>query len=144
MLKISKKVSYIIVAILTFIYLLLAIFASMEYIDVVMVSLYMCIFPMFIYILYLFVPIKRKYAYLHGFISSLIISIVSTLPYYIKAVSAQHANSIKYGVPIYADSTFIYMLVTIILLILIEALFGGIIHLVDYCVRKLVSKIKKK
>ena len=144
MLKISKKVSYIMSGILIFMSLLVGILVQMKYIDAGVLGL--CIFGVssLIYILYLFVPIKRKSAYLYGFITSVIINTVAVLPFYVNATNSQYKMSIEYGVPMQSNAAFINMVIIIIVFTLSEALFGGFVYLVDFCVRKLGGKIKKK
>ncbi len=134
MLKISKKVSYIIVGVLTFISLLLGIFTHME------LLLWLCGggVSLLVYILYLFVPIKKILAYLHGLISSLIINAVCILPNYLGKDISQYNDILSYNLPVQ------HIIKVFVGLFVLEASLGGFLHLVNYCVHKLMSRITKK
>ncbi len=81
--KLNSKISYVVVGILTLIAFLFDYLLNKEIIGggVYLLST-LIIIPACIYIMYLFVEIERKYAYLHAFISSMLVYLGSFWSYW--------------------------------------------------------------
>lgn len=81
--KLNSKISYVVVGILTLIAFLFDYLLNKDRIGTGLYLLStLIIMPACVYIMYLFVEIERKYAYLHAFISSMLVYLGSFWSYW--------------------------------------------------------------